>query len=123
MEVSSVEKSKYEPKFGRVLIKREIKEKIGSIILPDSAAKRLASCEGIIIALGETAGFTDSYYKDADGILLHHIVQTLKVGQRILFGRHSGAWLDARFDSKGQDTDEGTLFICQDADILAVINE
>lgn len=104
------------PKFGRVLIKREVTTKTtGGIIIPDSAAKRHASCDGIILALGETAGFTESYYQDADGAWQRHIVQTLKVGDKVVFGRHAGAWLDMTNEAK----DDGTLFICQDEDILA----
>lgn len=94
------------PKFGRVLIKREVAEKIGSIILPEAQQKRHAACEGVIIALGETAGFTE--------IPNQGWVQTLKLGDKVIFGRHAGAWLDETKD------DNGTLFICQDEDILAV---
>lgn len=107
----------YEPKFGRVLIKREIHDKTkGGIIIPN--AKRHASCEGIIVALGETAGWTETYDEHKDRVP----VQTLHVGKRVIFGRHSGAWLDATYTGD-KDNDDGTLFICQDADILAVINE
>lgn len=98
------------PKFGRVLIKREIKEKIGSIIIPD--AKRHATCEGTIVALGETAGWAEIPEKG--------YVQTLAVGDQVIFGRHSGAWLDATYGRGGETNDDGSLFICQDADILAV---
>lgn len=109
--------SKYEPKFGRVLIKREIIEKTkGGIILPDNQVKRHAPCIGVIVALGETAGYTDTYYKAEDGSLQTHTIQTLEVGKKILFGRHAGTWLD------GGD-DDGTLYMCQDQDILAVIKE
>lgn len=102
---------KYQPKFGRVLIKREVTKKTaGGIILPEQAVKRHASCEGVIVALGETAGWTETHEGQK---------QILKVGDHVIFGRHSGAWLDASYD-KGQENDDGTLFICQDEDILAV---
>lgn len=91
---------KYQPIFARVLIKREINDKTaGGIIIPN--AKRHATAEGTIIALGETAS------------------DILKVGQKVRFGKHSGAWLDPSNKEDG----EGTLFICQDEDILAIINE
>jgi co-chaperonin GroES (HSP10) len=106
----------YLPKFGRVLIKREIQEKVGSIILPD--AKRHARSQGIITALGETAGWTEIYNPDGTTTA----IQTLKVGDKVIFGRHSGAWLDATYTG-AQENDDGSLFICQDADILAVIKE
>lgn len=107
------------PKFGRVLIKREIKEKVGSIIIPESMVKRHAACRGIIVGLGETAGYTDTYFQSHDG-LIPQTVQTLNIGDEVIFGRHSGAWLDATESDKGEN-DDGTLFICQDQDILAVI--
>lgn len=115
MEASSV---KYEPKFGRVIIKREVTTKTtGGIIIPDNAAKRNANCIGTVVALGETAGWTETY-KDGERVP----VQTLKVGDLVVFGRHSGAWLDATYGANGAN-DDGTMFICQDADILAVIRE
>lgn len=121
----------YEPKFGRVLIKREIKEKVGSIILPD--AKRHAKCDGIIVALGETAGWVETYSEHWEqqvgslgGSSIHtvsketHPKRIMKVGDHVIFGRHSGAWLDATY-TNGSENDDGSLFICQDADILCVI--
>lgn len=105
----------YEPKFGRVIIKREVTGKtIGGIIIPDSAAKRNAACVGVIIGLGETAGWAE--------VPEQGHIQTMKIGDKVIFGRHSGAWLDATYSDKGEK-DDGTLFICQDADILAVIRE
>lgn len=110
----------YEPKFARVLIKREVQEKTkGGIYIPETAAKRNAPCEGVIVALGETAGWTDAY--NSAGEL--HPTQIFRIGDRVLFGRHAGAWLDATAGAKGDDNDDGTLFICQDQDILAVIRE
>lgn len=106
---------RYQPKFGRVLIKREIKEKVGSIIIPD--AQRHATCEGIIAALGETAGWVEVYQNGE-----HKPILTMNVGDKVIFGRHSGAWLDATYGDKGAN-DDGKYFICQDADILAVIKE
>ena len=50
-------------------------------------------------------------------------IQTLKVGQKVIFGRHSGAWLDATYGADGKENDDGSLFICQDQDILAIVNE
>lgn len=107
--------NKYEPKFGRVLIEREVKEKIGSIYIPEAQQKRSAACIGKIIALGETAGWTETLHSDP--------IQTLKIGDTVIFGRHSGAWLDNTYDAKGGDNDDGKLFICQDQDILAVVKE
>ena len=103
---------KYEPKFGRVLIERE-KKKANGIIIPEDAAKRNAPCLGKIIGLGETAGFTETYFQDADGSYQQKTIQTLKVGDQVIFGRHAGAWIDG----------EETMYICQDQDILLIVKE
>lgn len=92
--------AKYTPLFARVLIKREIEEKRGSIIIPD--AKRHARCEGTVISTGPTAD------------------ESIKVGQKVIFGKHAGAWLDGTY-TKGADNDDGTIFICQDEDVLAIV--
>lgn len=104
--------SKYQPKFGRVLIERE-KKKASGIIIPEDAAKRNAPCLGRIVDLGETAGFTETYSLEADGTYQPKTIQTLKIGDQVIFGRHAGAWLDG----------EETLYICQDQDILTVVKE
>lgn len=116
MEGSITSTMNYEPKFDRVIVKREITTKtLGGIIIPDTAAKRHATCTGVIVALGETAGWTETYQ---DGELVP--VQTMKVGDTVVFGRHAGAWLDATYGGSGEN-DDGQHFICGDRDILAVI--
>ena len=115
MEASSI---KYQPKFGRVLIKREIKKQSnGGIIIPDIAAKRNAPCIGTIVALGETAGWCETYNENKESVR----IQTLKLGDKVVFGRHSGAWLDQGYLETGKESGDESLFICQDNDILAVI--
>lgn len=103
------------PKFGRVLIEREVKEKTeGGIILPDNQVQRQAPCVGVIKDLGETAGWVEVPHQG--------YIQSMKIGDKVIFGKHSGAWLDATYGNKG-DNDDGKLYICQDADILAIIKE
>lgn len=101
-------KVEYQPKFGRVLIERELKEAKNGIILPDNAAERNAPCRGIITALGSTAGWTIGYNSEGN----EYNLCVLKVGDKVLFGQHAGAWIDK----------EQKLFICKDEDILCVIN-
>jgi co-chaperonin GroES (HSP10) len=104
-----------QPKFGRVLIEREVKEKTsGGIILPDSQKERQAPCVGTIKALGETAGWVE--------VPESGFVQTMQVGDKVIFGKHAGVWLDATYGASGA-MDDGKLFMCQDADILAVMKE
>jgi co-chaperonin GroES (HSP10) len=92
---------RYKPLFGRVVIKREAQEKHGSIIIVN--AKKHAKSEGIVAAVGPTA-------------------EGVKVGDHVIFGRHSGAWLDATYSGQTEN-DDGTFFICQDEDLLAIIDK
>lgn len=108
---------KYQPILGRILIKREIrKTTVGGIILPN--ARNHAKHEGVIVALGETAGWSETYNEQLEKIP----VKILNVGDKVIFGKYAGAWLDST-ETGGKENDDGTLYICQEADILAVIKE
>lgn len=95
---------KYTPLFGRVIIKREppMTSK-GGILIPENVQQRHAKSNGVVVAIGEKA-------------------EGVKVGDKVIFGRHSGTWLDSTYADK-TEKDDGTLFMCQDEDILAVVNE
>lgn len=88
----------FTPLFARVLLKRNKVEKVGSIILPDTAANKYNPEEGIIVAIGHTA---DEALKDL-------------VGQKVMFAKYSGAWLKIL----GEE-----YFMCQDEDLLGVVYE
>lgn len=116
-EASEKKKSeyKYKPLFARVLIQREVLEKIGNVLIPENIQKRHAKCEGVVVDKGPTA--------DA----------SIKIGDRVIFGRHAGTWLDATYsltrNAQGQqmpvvsDNDDGTMFLCQDEDILCIVEQ
>lgn len=108
----------YRPLFGRVLLERKVLGKVGSIIIPDDQRKRQAICKGKIIALGETAGWTKTYGKDGE----KHI-RTIKVGDTVSFGRHAGTWLDKSYGVAEKDDEDAPYFLCQDEDLLAVIEK
>lgn len=108
---------KYRPLFGRVLLERKTLSKVGSIIIPEDQRKRQAVCKGKIIALGETAGWTRVY--DEGGI--ERMERAIKVGDIVSFGRHAGTWLDASYGVSNNDKDDAPYFLCQDEDLLAVI--
>jgi len=110
-------KAVYRPLFGRVLIEREVLKKVGSIIIPVDQQKRQALCKGTIVALGETAGWTRSYDQDGN----QKMTQTLHVGDVVSFGRHAGTWMDQSYSIAKNDNDDAPYFLCQDEDILAVI--
>lgn len=96
--------AKYRPLFARVLIKREVQEKsAGGIILPD--AKRHAKLTGKVVAVGPT---TD---------------ESIQPGMQVVFGAHAGKWLDASYDMTTNAKDDAPYFICQDEDILLVVEE
>lgn len=109
----------YRPLFGRVLLEREVLKKVGSIIIPDSEQKRQALLKGKVIALGETAGWTRAY--DEQG--KEKMVRTINVGDTVSFGRHAGTWLDKSYGVASKDDAEAPYFLCQDEDLLAVIEK
>lgn len=119
MDNTTISYQIYKPTLGRVLIEREVKKATSGIILPDSIAQRHAPCKGKIVALGETAGWIESYNDNGE----QQTIRNLKIGDEVIFGRHSGAWIDATYDSGGKVKEEGKLFICQDADILCIIKQ
>lgn len=88
----------FKPLFARVVLKKHIPTQQGRIIIPDQFQKQLTDQTGEVIAVGPTC--------DA----------TIKVGQTVYLGKHAGAWI------KMPGTDD-ELFICQDEDILATIEE
>lgn len=96
--------SKIKPLFGRVLLERPLERKsAGGIIIPDEAAMRQASLKAKVVAIGPTA-------------------EGVEVGQTVFIGRHAGAWL-SEDGNPAQSADTADYYICQDEDILAVIEE
>jgi chaperonin GroES len=93
---------KIQPLGDRVLVepKKEAEEKIGSIIVPDTAKEKPQ--EGKVIAVG--AG------KYEDGKL---VPLEVKVGDTVLYGKYSGT----EVKQSGQD-----YLIIRESDILAKIN-
>lgn len=88
----------FTPLFARVLLRREKKEKIGSIILPEQAIGKYNKEEGVIVAVGHTC---DDVIKEL-------------IGQKVMFAKFSGAW------TKIKDEE---YFMCQDEDLLGVVYE
>lgn len=109
----------YRPIFGRVLLERKTLNKVGSIIIPEDQRKRQAVCKGKIVALGETAGWTRSYWDSGE----EKMVRSFKVGDMVSFGRHAGAWLDESYGVTENVNDDAPYYLCQDLDILAVIEK
>lgn len=106
----------YQPLFGRVIIEREVTEKKGSVLIPEHLRRKHARCEGKIVAKGPAAD------------------ETISIGDHVIFGRHSGTWLDATYSAASiqtqqglraglQENDDGKYFLCQDEDLLAIVKE
>lgn len=87
------------PLFARVLLWRRKAEKIGSLYIPDEAAKRHASLKCMVLAVGPTA--------DA----------SIKVGDEVLCGRYAGDWLNLNGDPITKN-EEAELFVTADEDLL-----
>lgn len=88
----------FTPLFARVLLKRDKVEKIGSIILPDTAHNKYNPEEGIVVAIGHT---------------VDEIIADL-IGKKVMFAKYSGAWIKIQGDE---------YFMCQDEDLLGVVYE
>lgn len=90
---------KMEPLGGRILLRRKTAKQIGSIILPDEAAKRHASLRCTVIECGPACEWD------------------LKPGDDVLIGRLAGTWVNP--DGKPiTDADEAEYFVVMEDDIL-----
>ncbi len=91
-----------EPLADRVVIKpkEEVEEKVGAIIIPDTAKEKPA--EGKVVAIGPGK-------KNDDG---KQVAMTVKVGDTVLYGKYSGTEVTVENEE---------LVIMRESDILAVI--
>lgn len=95
---------KMRPLFARVLLRREKLARVGSLLVPSDVQKKHATLKCKVIAKGPTA--------DED----------VPLGANVLLGRFAGDWINAEGKPvTSEDDDE--FFICQDEDILAVLEE
>lgn len=82
-----------EPLFARVLLERETL-KSSKLIIPLSAEKRNAPTVGIVKAVGPTAD------------------PSIKIGDKVLFGKHAGDWIE--YEGK-------ELYVVADEDIIGIV--
>ena len=90
------------PLFGRVLMVREKLGKVGSIIIPENAAKRNAPLRGVVVAIGEGCD------------------RSIKVGHTYLMGQFAGTWMNAE-GAVIPDGNTAEYFMVQDEDLLAEV--
>jgi chaperonin GroES len=95
---------KIRPLHDRVLVKREEEgeEKIGGIIIPDTAKEK--PMEGEVIAVGNGKVLKNGTLRKLD----------VKAGDRVLFGKYSGS--DVKLDL-------GEHLVVREDDILAIIEK
>lgn len=93
---------KFKPLADRVLVKRteETKKTAGGIIIPDTAKEKPS--QGEVLAVGAGA-------RDDSGKI---IAMTLKVGDKILFGKWSGS--EVKIDGE-------ELLIMKESDVLGIL--
>ena len=87
-----------EPLFARVVLAREKPEKVGNIFVPQQYAKRNSEPIGRVIAVGATCD---------------EAVKKL-LGKLVLIGKFAGDWIKL--------PDGREVYVCQDEDLLGVIN-
>lgn len=96
------------PLFDRVLLHREKPEKMGSIIIPEEAAKRHAPNLGKVIAVG----------LEAD--------PGIHVGRTYVFGAYAGTWINEKGTPLPQSdggSEDAEFYVCQDTDLIAEVIE
>ena len=93
---------KFKPLADRVLVKRteEVTKTAGGIIIPDTAKEKPS--QGEVIAVGAGA-------RDENGKI---IPMTLKVGDKVLFGKWSGS--EVKIDGE-------ELLIMKESDVLGIL--
>jgi len=80
----------FTPKFARVVLQREDMKSKGGLIIPEEIARRNARNEGLVVGIGPTA-------------------QNVELGETVMFGNFSGAWIER----EGHE-----YYIVQDEDLL-----
>lgn len=92
------------PLYDRVVVRRLDAETTskGGIIIPDNAAEK--PNQGEIVAVGDGAVLNDGSVRTL----------SVKVGDRVLFGKYSGTEIDS---------DDDQLVVMKEADILAIIED
>lgn len=92
------------PLFNRVLLRREKREKIGSILLPDSSQTKHSSTICDVVAVGGQAD------------------ESIQSGMKVRIGQYAGKWLTEDGDPT-EKPEEASYYIVNDDDILTEVRE
>lgn len=92
------------PLFDLVLLERPKAEKIGHLLIPKDLQKRHATLRCRVVAKGP--------YAD----------ESIIIGSNVLIGIHTGTWINA--DGRPVASESAAeFFICQDKDVLAIVDD
>lgn len=97
-----------EPTFDRILLQREKLTKVGSIHIPEAAAKRHAKLKCKVLAMGWEVNDKDHF----DG--------RLNIGDTVFIARHSGDWVKKDGTAAQLEGDPDEEFIVSSEDIIAI---
>lgn len=99
-----------QPLFSRVLLRREVAKKIGSIYMPEQTQLKFSSLKATVVAIGPDVND------------LERSMTRIEVGDIVIIGKHAGCWLDEA-GNPVEKADDAVYYIVQDEDILVkVIN-
>lgn len=90
------------PLFDRVLLHREQRSQIGSVIIPETVAKRNAPNRGVCVAKGGAAD------------------PAIEIGKTYIHGQHAGTWINAEGVAV-PDPEEAEYFVVVDTDLIAEV--
>ena len=95
------------PLYARVLLKREKLNQVGSIIIPDDAAKRHSATLCEVVAVGPDVNTSQANTE-------------IRVGSTVLIGEYAGTWINE--DGRAvTDPETAEYYLVQDEDILAEV--
>lgn len=94
-----------EPCYSRVLIRREKKEQIGSVIIPESSQLKQSNLRGEVVAIGPDVN--DSSRSET----------RINVGDVVVVGVHTGSWID-EWGEPVSSAKEAKYYVVQDEDII-----
>lgn len=92
------------PLFARVLLERKVREKVGSILIPQDRQQAMSYLRCKVLDTGPNC---EPEIKDL-------------VGKEVLIGRFAGDWINERGEP-GTPDDVDLYYICQEEDLLAVL--
>ena len=92
-----------EPLFDRVLLRRAVSERIGSVFVPANVAKQMSGKRCVVIAVGPSCE------------------SGLKPDDEVIITEHGGAWISP--SGKGAARVDVETFIISETDILAKVSK